>query len=209
MFTVAIDGPAAAGKGTISRAIASHFGFACLDTGLLYRAVTRKYLDRKKCGEEVDPAQIAADLSEEDLERGDLREPEVSNMSSVIAAIPEVRSAMLDFQRDFSRRPEGAVIDGRDIGTVICPDAEVKIHVTADAKARASRRYLELTGTGINITLGEVTADLRERDMRDRTRGLSALTVCEDAILIDTTEMTICQAIDRAIAAVRSRMESE
>jgi len=137
VFTVAIDGPAAAGKGTISKAVAAHFGFAHLDTGLLYRAVGAKTLDG------ADPVQAAVTLAPADME-GHLRTPEVAQAASRVAVIPEVRAALVDFQRSFAARDGGAVLDGRDIGTVICPEAQVKLFVTASAEVRAERRFLEL-----------------------------------------------------------------
>jgi len=208
VFTVAVDGPAAAGKGTISRAVAREFGFAVLDTGLLYRAVARQVINEERGGGKADPVAIAGRLSLGDLEVEGLRTREVAQMASVVAVIAEVREALLAFQRSFARQPGGAVLDGRDIGTVICPEAAVKLHVTADDETRARRRHSELVAGGSTVDLTDVLTDLRVRDERDRTRGLAALRISDDAILIDTTELTIGQASDRAIAAVKSRMES-
>ncbi|MEL7184461.1 MAG: (d)CMP kinase, partial [Pseudomonadota bacterium] len=159
-FTVAIDGPAAAGKGTISRAVAETFGLAHLDTGLLYRAVGA----RVTAGE--DPVAAAQALLPGDLTRGDLRTPEVAQAASRVAALPDVRAALVDFQRRFSARPGGAVLDGRDIGTVICPDADVKLYVTASAEVRAQRRFEELSALGLDVTQEGVLQDVRERDAR-------------------------------------------
>tara|TARA_R110000851_G_scaffold29460_2_gene81079 strand:- start:495 stop:1103 length:609 start_codon:yes stop_codon:yes gene_type:complete len=195
-FTIAIDGPAAAGKGTIGRALAAHFGFAHLDTGLLYRATGRRILTG------LDPVEAAHSLRPEDLDADDLRTPDVSQAASRVAAIPEVRQALLDFQRAFSRRAGGAVLDGRDIGTVICPEAEVKLYVTASDAERARRRHIELTGKGHEVTLDEVAQDLRERDARDSARATAPLKPAEDAVLLDTSEMTIEEATARAIAIV-------
>jgi cytidylate kinase len=195
-FTIAIDGPAAAGKGTIGRALAAHFGFAHLDTGLLYRATGRRVLTG------LDPVEAAHSLRPEDLDANDLRTPDVSQAASRVAAIPEVRQALLDFQRAFARRAGGAVLDGRDIGTVICPEAEVKLYVTASDTERARRRHLELTGKGHTVTLDEVAQDLRERDARDSARATAPLKPAEDAVLLDTSEMTIEEATARAIAIV-------
>jgi cytidylate kinase len=192
IFTVAIDGPAAAGKGTIARAIAQHFGFAHLDTGVLYRAVGA-------IG--GDPVQAARSLTPADLQRGDLRSMEAGQAASRAAAIPEVRSALTDFQRRFARTPGGAVLDGRDIGTVICPDAEVKLYVTADPQVRAHRRWLELGGEK-----AQVLAEVLERDARDSGRATAPLKPAPDAVLIDTSEMTIADAVQLAIAEVARKL---
>ncbi len=197
-FTVAIDGPAAAGKGTISKGVAAHFGFAHLDTGLLYRAVGRKVLGG------MDPLEAANSLTNEDLNGDDLRTPEVAQATSQVAVKKEVRSALLAFQRDFARRDGGTVLDGRDIGTVICPDAEVKLFVTASDNVRAVRRYAELTGKGINITLAQVQADLQARDARDAGRETAPTKQARDAVLLDTSDMTIETALAVAIAAVNA-----
>ena len=201
-FTVAVDGPAAAGKGTISRALARHFGFAHLDTGLLYRATGRRTLDG------TDPVQAAESLTADDLEAGDLRTPEVAQAASRVAAIPEVRRALLDFQHAFARRTGGAVLDGRDIGTVICPDAEVKLFVTATDDVRARRRFRELTEKGHETSYDEVLADLRTRDARDSARAAAPLKAAEDAMTLDTTQMDIETAIAEAIRAVMDKRAS-
>ncbi|WP_238367308.1 (d)CMP kinase [Mesobacterium pallidum] len=200
-FTIAIDGPAAAGKGTISRAVAAHFGFAHLDTGLLYRAVGARLL------EGVDAVEAARALRAEDLEAEGLRTPAVAEAASKVAVIGEVRQALLDFQRAFARRQGGAVLDGRDIGTVICPEAEAKLFVTASAEVRAHRRWLELTGTGHDIAESEVLADVRARDERDSTRAEAPLKPAEDATIIDTSELDIDAAIAAAIRAVDQRKD--
>jgi CMP/dCMP kinase len=198
-FTVAIDGPAASGKGTIGRAVARHFGFAHLDTGLLYRAVGRRVI----AGEE--PVAAARGLVAADLECDGLRDEAVGGAASKVAAIPEVREALVDFQRAFARRAGGAVLDGRDIGTVICPDAQVKLYVVASDEVRAERRWRELTGKGQGVTKAQVLADLRERDARDSARAAAPLRPAEDAIMLDTTLMSIEEAIAAAIAAVEAR----
>ena len=195
-FTVAIDGPAAAGKGTISKAVAAHFGFAHLDTGLLYRAVGAKVL----AGSE--PIAAAQGLVAEDLDAGDLRTPDVAQAASKVAVIPEVRAALVDFQRSFARRAGGAVLDGRDIGTVICPDAEVKLFVTASAEVRAERRYLELCGNGHEVSRAEVLADVKARDERDMNRAEAPLKPAEDAIVIDTSGMAIEAAVASAVDVI-------
>ena len=200
-FTVAIDGPAAAGKGTISRALAAHFGFAHLDTGLLYRAVGRRMLDGV-------PAVIAAStLRISDLSRPDLRTQEVSEAASEVAAIHDVRAALVAFQKDFARREGGAVLDGRDIGTVICPEAEAKLFVTASAEIRAHRRWLELTQAGQEADEAQVLAEVRTRDERDAGRAEAPMRRAPDAIILDTSDMSVDAALEAALAHVRDRME--
>ena len=195
-FTVAIDGPAAAGKGTVSRAVAAHFGLAHLDTGVLYRAVGKRVL----AGE--DPVAAACALRAEDLEVGGLRTPEVAQEASKVAAIPQVRAALVDFQRAFARRAGGAVLDGRDIGTVICPEAEAKLFVTASAERRAERRLKELVEADHPATYEKVLADVRARDARDTDRAEAPLRPAPGAVCVDTSELTIAEAVDRAISAV-------
>ncbi|HKL70206.1 (d)CMP kinase [Salibaculum sp.] len=195
-FTVAIDGPAAAGKGTVSRAVAAHFGLAHLDTGLLYRAVGKRVL----LGE--NPVAAARALRAEDLEADGLRTQDVAQAASKVAVMPEVREAMVDFQRAFARRSGGAVLDGRDIGTVICPEAEAKLFVTASAECRAERRLKELVENGHQASYDSVLADVRERDARDSDRVAAPLRPAADATCIDTSDLTIAQAVGSAIAAV-------
>lgn len=195
-FTIAIDGPAAAGKGTISKAVAAHYGFAHLDTGLLYRAVGARTLDG------TDPIVAAKALTAEDLDADNLRTPEVAQAASKVAVIGEVRAALVDFQRAFARRAGGAVLDGRDIGTVICPNAEAKLFVTASAEVRAERRYLELVGKGTEIDRETVLADVKERDARDMERAEAPLKPAEDAVLIDTSNLAIEAAIAAAVTAI-------
>lgn len=198
-FTVAIDGPAAAGKGTISKAVAAHFGFAHLDTGLLYRAVGKRLLS----GE--DAVLAAKDLRAEDLEVDGLRTPEVAQAASRVAVEPEVRQALVDFQRAFAARSGGAVLDGRDIGTVICPEAHAKLFVTASAEVRAERRYRELCEAGHETDFDTVLADVIARDERDRTRAAAPLKPADDAVTIDTSQMSIGDAVSAAIGAVQAR----
>ncbi|MFD2740846.1 (d)CMP kinase [Sulfitobacter aestuarii] len=197
-FTVAIDGPAASGKGTISRALAAHFGFAYLDTGLLYRAVGAKVLDGMM------PEVAARQLEKDDLESDALRSPEVAQEASRVAALPEVRAALTDFQRSFAARAGGAVLDGRDIGTVICPEAQVKLFVTASAEVRAQRRYAELSGKGMAVTLEQVLADVLARDARDSTREEAPLKPAADAVRIDTTELAIADAVAAAVKLIEA-----
>tara|TARA_B110000977_G_scaffold185101_1_gene249562 strand:+ start:420 stop:1040 length:621 start_codon:yes stop_codon:yes gene_type:complete len=197
-FIVAIDGPAAAGKGTVSKAVAAHFGFAHLDTGLLYRAVGAKVL----AGSE--PHEAALTLLPEDLEHDSLRTPDVAQAASKVAVIAEVRAALLDFQRSFAARAVGAVLDGRDIGTVICPDADVKLFVTASAEVRAQRRFAELSGRGIDDSYETVLADVVARDARDMERVEAPLKPADDATVIDTSRLSIEQAVAAAVAAVQA-----
>ena len=200
-FTVAIDGPAAAGKGTISKAVADRFGFAHLDTGLLYRAVGAAAADSGR-----EPADVAASLSEADIARGDLRSAAVAQEASKVAVIPEVRAALVDFQRSFAAKPGGAVLDGRDIGTVICPDADVKLFVTASPEERARRRHAELVGKGDDRPFEEVLADVRARDHRDATRDAAPMAKAADAHLIDTTNMSIDAAVAEAARWINEQL---
>ncbi|WP_298561303.1 (d)CMP kinase [uncultured Aliiroseovarius sp.] len=195
-FIVAIDGPAAAGKGTISKAVAAHFGFAHLDTGLLYRAVGAKTLTG------ADPIEAAKTLTPADMQ-GDLRTPEVAQAASKVAVIAEVRAALVDFQRNFANHDGGAVLDGRDIGTVICPDADVKLFVTASAEVRAHRRFLELTAKDHDVTREQVLADVIARDKRDSEREEAPLKPAEDAVIIDTSDLSIADAVAQAVSAIR------
>lgn len=198
-FTIAIDGPAAAGKGTISKAVAAHFDLAHLDTGLLYRAVGARMLQ----GE--DPIAAAQNLVAGDLENPDLRTAAVAQAASKVAVISEVRAALLDFQRAFARRSGGAVLDGRDIGTVICPQAEVKLFVTASAEVRAQRRLAELVSNGFDTDFATVLSDVKTRDDRDMNRADAPLRPAEDAVVIDTSELDVQAAIAAAIEAVSAR----
>ena len=197
-FTVAIDGPAAAGKGTISKAVAAHFGFAHLDTGLLYRAVGAKVL----AGE--GPVAAAKSLDPVDLENDALRTPEVAQAASKVAVIADVRAALVAFQQAFARRAGGAVLDGRDIGTVICPDAAVKLFVTASAECRAERRFAELQGKGLATDLATVLEDVKARDARDSSRATAPLKPADDAVMLDTSNLTIEAAVARAVAIVEA-----
>jgi cytidylate kinase len=196
IFTVAIDGPAAAGKGTISRRLADQFGFAHLDTGLLYRAVGAKVADG------VAPEMAAQNLTAADLARTDLRSHTAGQAASKVAVIPEVRSALVTFQREFARQSGGAVLDGRDIGTVICPDADLKLFITARPEVRAHRRYLELGGDEALI-LNEII----ERDSRDMSRADAPLRAAEDAVVIDTSDLEIEAAVRLAAEHVTARLK--
>ncbi|WP_371156555.1 d(CMP) kinase [Jannaschia sp. 2305UL9-9] len=195
-FVVAIDGPAAAGKGTISRAIAAHFGFQHLDTGLLYRAVGA----RVEAGE--DAVAAARTLTPNDMARDDLRTPAIAAAASRVATRPEVRQALVEFQQSFARLPQGAVLDGRDICSVICPDAEVKLYVTASAEVRAERRYQELSQSGMSLTREGVLEDVLARDARDMGRADAPLVAAPGATILDTSQMGIDEAVAAAIAEV-------
>lgn len=196
-FTVAIDGPAAAGKGTISRALAERFGLAHLDTGLLYRAVGMKG---------GDPVAAARALTPADLERDDLRTLAAGEAASRVATIPEVRAALVEFQREFARREGGAVLDGRDIATVICPTAEVKIYVTARPEIRAHRRWLETRDTAASESLEAVLEQVRARDARDMGRADAPLKPANDALILDTSDLTIEAAVEKAASLIDERL---
>lgn len=206
VFTVALDGPAAAGKGTIGRAIAKKFGFEHLDTGLLYRAVAKKIMDQGDGFDEEIARKIALGINIFDFEG--LRSAEVGREASRVAAMPSVRESLFSYQRNFARREGGAVLDGRDIATVIVPEAEVKIFVTASEEVRAQRRFVELQRLNSKLTYDEVLLELKQRDERDTRRGLAALRKDEEALLLDTSKLTIEEAANKAIAAVSRRIEA-
>lgn len=201
-FTIAIDGPAAAGKGTISRALAKHFGFAHLDTGLLYRAVASKVLEGQ------DPHRAAQELTPADIVRDNLRTAEVGAAASKVAVLPEVRAALIAFQRSFALRTGGAVLDGRDIGTVICPDAQAKLYVTAAPQVRAKRRLSELLATGAKTDFETVLSDVLARDDRDMNRAQAPLLAASDAVTLDTSQLTIEAAIQAAIDEVEQQRDA-
>ncbi len=201
---VAIDGPAAAGKGTLARRLAAGLGLAHLDTGLLYRAVGRRVLDAGQAPSDPLMAEAAARaLIPADLARADLRGAEADRASSLVAKMPGVRAALLAFQRDFASR--GAVLDGRDIGTVVVPGAQVKLFVTAAPAARARRRWLELQARGIATPLAQVEAELRARDAQDSARQAAPLVAASDATILDTTSLDADAAFAAAMEIVRSR----
>ena len=203
-LVIAIDGPAAAGKGTLARRLAAALGLPYLDTGVLYRAVTRRLLDTG-----ADPAdphaaeQAARALTPADMERTDLRSPEVDRAASTVASIAGVRAALLEFQRSFGRT-HGAVLDGRDIGTVIFPEASAKFFVTASVAARAERRWRELYARGVDVSLQSVTDDLEARDAADVAREAAPLRAADDAMLLDTTAMDADQAFSVALAKIEA-----
>jgi cytidylate kinase len=202
---IAIDGPAASGKGTIGKKLAAHYGLRHLDTGLLYRAVGKSVLDAGKRSDDENAALAAAlTLEPTRFDEAALKAAAVGEAASIVSAMPQVRAALLAFQRDFAAKPPGAVLDGRDIGTVICPQAEVKIFVTAAPEVRARRRALEFTATGKPMDEAAVLADIRARDARDMNRAAAPLKQAADAHLLDTTEMDISSAIRAAIDIVEA-----
>ncbi len=210
-FVIAVDGPAASGKGTIATRLGAMFGLPVLDTGLLYRGVG---VLAERAGVDLDdPVRVGAvaqALTAEQLDDPALRTRAAGELASRVAVHPEVRAALLDFQRSFAARPGGAVLDGRDIGTVICPDAPAKLYVTATPEVRAERRWKQLAGQGEAVAYEDVLADIRRRDARDGGRETAPMTQAPDASLLDTTEMTIEQAADaarRIVEAARARWE--
>ena len=204
---IAIDGPAASGKGTLGKRIATHYGLSHLDTGKLYRAVARDTLAMGASPSDASAAFEAAEaLDPKTLEDPALIDGKLGEAASIVASHPSVRKALLDYQRGFARRKPGAVLDGRDIGTVICPDADVKLFVTASAEERARRRYCELKRAGIPVSEGEVLADIRRRDERDKGRTTAPLKRAEDAVLLDTTNLDIDAAFKAAIDVIDAAM---
>ena len=204
---IAIDGPAAAGKGTLARRLATTLGLPYLDTGLLYRSVGRRVLDLG--GDPSDPAiaeSAARSLRPTDMDRSDLRGPQADAAAAAVASIPGVRTALLAFQRGFAKT-DGAVLDGRDIGTVIFPDAAAKLFVTASLKERAHRRWLELQAKGVAAAIATVEEDMRQRDAKDAARAAAPLRAAEDAYQLDTSDMDAEAAFRTALAFVRTRID--
>jgi cytidylate kinase len=209
---IAVDGPVAAGKGTLGRRLAAHFGFAYLDTGGLYRAVALRLLrDDQTLDDAAAMVAQAGALSQADLDDPALRQEAVGEAASIISAHPALRAALLEYQRNFAAHPPhgaaGAVLDGRDIGTVVCPNAVVKLFITASPEARAKRRHTELVGGGGDLSLAAVQADLARRDARDSERSVSPLAPAADAHLLDTTKMDIEAAVQAARKIVAARVE--
>jgi cytidylate kinase len=208
---IAVDGPAASGKGTIAQGLAAHYGLPCLDTGLLYRAVGVFTQRRTGALAPEDAAWMARTLMAETLDDPALRAREAGELASRVAAYPEVRAALLKFQRDFAARPGGAVLDGRDIGTVIAPHATAKLFVTARPEVRAERRWRQLLAQGEKAPLEAVLEDIRVRDQRDSGRSDAPLVQAPDAVLLDTSDLTIYEAADaarRIVETARARPES-
>lgn len=202
---IAVDGPAASGKGSIARALARHYGLPHLDTGLLYRATALNLLETGGDPESEFAAARATDISQIDFESPALKSETVGGLASRISAYPLVREALLERQKRFATQTGGAVLDGRDIGTVIAPDADVKLFVTATSEIRAERRFAELKRSGLDVHLPDVLADIRARDERDSGRAAAPLVMADDAILLDTSAMNLEQAIAAAIEAVETR----
>jgi cytidylate kinase len=212
-FVIALDGPSAAGKGTLARRLAAHYGLAHLDTGSLYRAVGRRILR-----EGHDPADtkyaanVAQNLQPVDLQDPELRAEATSQASSIVAAIPAVRANLLAWQREFARHPpdgkRGAVLDGRDIGTVICPDADIKLFVTASLEARAERRFRELQAAGANPIRRAVLEEMASRDRRDSERATAPLLPAPDAFVLDTSALDADTVFDRVVAFIDSTTRS-
>ena len=199
---IAVDGPAAAGKGTIARALATHFGYHFLDTGALYRMVGLAVIRNAREPADTRAAIAAAtSLDPSGFADRDLRTEAVGAAASIVAVVPEVRSALLSLQRDFARKQPGAVLDGRDIGTVVCPDADVKLYVTASPEVRASRRQKELGAA----SYADVLAEIKARDLRDSQRVTAPLLPAKDAVILDTSELDIAAAVEAAIAIADRR----
>jgi cytidylate kinase len=203
VMIVAIDGPAASGKGTLGKRLAAHYGLRHLDTGLLYRAVAKALLDAGHSPNNQARAVAAADALDPDaFDEMALKSQAVGEAASLVSAIPDVRAALLAFQRNFANRPPGAVLDGRDIGTVICPNANVKIYVTATPEVRAQRRVLEFRGRGEAVDEAAVLADILQRDQRDTSRAVAPLKQAADAHLLDTTALNADAAFQAAVALI-------
>lgn len=206
MLTIAIDGPAASGKGTLAKRIAAHYGLACLDTGLLYRAVGRDVVKAgRSLADENAAAAAARALDPATLGDPALRGAGAGEAASEVAKYPKVRAALLEFQRAFAAKEPGAVLDGRDIGTVVLPDADVKIFVVADVGVRARRRFDEQVANGERVTYDGVLDTIRQRDERDTTRKDSPMRPAGDAVMLDTTKLNVEQALAAAIALVESK----
>ena len=204
---IAIDGPAASGKGTLAKRIAAHFNLPHLDTGLLYRAVAR---DLRQRGGNLEDSQLAAalarDLDPATLDDPSLRGPQLGEAASLVAKFPEVRTALLGVQRTFAAQPQGAVLDGRDIGTVVCPQATVKLYVTATPEVRARRRHLEMVGRGETVDYAVVLADIQRRDARDAGRDSAPMRPACDAILLDSSNLDIETAFEMAVGAITRKV---
>lgn len=204
---IAIDGTTASGKGTIAKRLAAHYGLPHMDTGRLYRAVAVAAMKQDLPLDAAGPlADIARMLDLDDFSEQELRSAEAGKAASVVAAIPSVRQALFELQRAFATREGGALLDGRDIGTVIAPDADVKLWVDASVEQRGGRRWRELVSNGEDVTLDQVIDQLKIRDARDQGRTDAPAAIADDAILIDTTDLTIDAAVERAMAAVEAAL---
>lgn len=209
-FVIAIDGPAASGKGTLARRLAEYFHLPHLDSGLLYRATACVLLDNgASLLDEALAERAARGLSLTDFDARRLRSRELGEASSIVASLPAVRAALIDLQRQFATRAEGAVIDGRDIGTVICPEASVKIFVTASPETRAQRRVIELIAAGETADYTSILYEVKQRDARDLTRSISPLVAANDAVMLDTTELDRDAAFNAALAIVQKARQTD
>ena len=203
---IAIDGPSASGKGTLAKKLAKHYQLAYLDTGLLYRKVAFDVIEAGEDPANIEAAEKAAlGLDMTNVEESRLRTPQIAEAASIVAAEPRVRTAILQFQRKFAKNPQGAILDGRDIGSFVCPDADIKLFVSASAKVRAKRRFLELVAAGYTGSLEEVLDDIEARDTRDRTRKAAPLKQVEDAYLLDTSNLDIETAFRTAVEWIDSK----
>ncbi len=210
---IAIDGPAASGKGTLAKQLAQKLNLVHLDTGKIYRAVGKQLMEQGYSADYIkdmgvfteEGLKLAASLTLDDLRRDDLDDEGVGNMASIVGSIPELREALLDFQRDIATNPEGAVLDGRDIGTVVCPDATVKFYVTASLETRATRRYKQLQSNNNNVTYTDILQNLQARDARDSSRASAPLVVAQDAIRMDTTTLSLDDMVSQALEIIQSR----
>ena len=206
---IAVDGPAASGKGTIARALAAHYGLPHMDTGLLYRAVALNLLRWGGDAADEEEALRACDFSQIDFADPELKSEAAGGIASRISVYPLVRAALIKRQRDFATQAGGAVLDGRDIGTVIAPEAEAKLFVTARPEERAKRRCSELERMGLNVHYDDVLIDIRARDERDSSRAMAPLSMAEDAVLLDTSDLPVAEAIAQAITAVEKRVAAK
>lgn len=216
---IAIDGPAASGKGTLARKLAQRLGYAYLDTGALYRAVALRVIETGGDPDNGEDAQkaalfLSANLKPEDLQHPALRTDDIGQAASKVAKIAGVRQALLDFQKDFAAKPSGpalggVILDGRDIGTVICPDADVKLFVTASTEERSRRRFKELTGKNLATTYEDVLADMIERDKRDSDRAAAPLKAAHDAHILDTSTMGEAEVMERALSIIRGHIAEQ
>ncbi len=203
---IAIDGPSASGKGTLAKKLAEHYQLAYLDTGLLYRKVAFDVIEAGEDPANIEAAEKAAlGLDMSNVEESRLRTPQIAEAASIVAAEPRVRAAILQFQRNFAKNPRGAVLDGRDIGSFVCPDADIKLFVSASAQVRAKRRFLELVAAGYTGSLEDVLDDIEARDARDRNRQTAPLKQVEDAYLLDTSNLDIETAFRTAVEWIDSK----
>ncbi|MEM9988552.1 MAG: (d)CMP kinase [Pseudomonadota bacterium] len=211
-MVIAVDGPAASGKGTLARRLASFYGLGYLDTGSLYRGVGWLMLSQNlDPRHDDDAARLAKTFTLDAIAEADIRTPDVGRAASIIAAKPAVREALLSYQRDYASTPPGAILDGRDIGTVVCPDALIKLFIDASLEARAERRWRELSARDASISLQAVLEDIKRRDARDSGRETAPMRAAKDAVLLDTTQMDIdtvfaaaCRVINRALEEKRA-----